>query len=60
MVMKKRSLAQVFLAPIVISCVVAFGLISALLGDEIWDAASWVALGLPLAIVAISLLRKAA
>jgi len=32
------------------SCV---GLISALVGDGIWDVLSWIALGLPLVVIAI-------
>ena len=54
----RRTAAQIFLFPVVIALVVTFGLISALLGDGIWDAASWLSLGFPLVIVAVYLLRK--
>ena len=53
----KRSLAQIFLAPAAIAGIVAIGLISALLGDGIWDQASWIALAVPLAIVAFYVRR---
>jgi hypothetical protein len=55
----KRSLAQIFLAPAVIAGIIAFGLVSALLGDGIWDQASWVALAAPLAVLAFYVGRSA-
>jgi hypothetical protein len=33
--------------PVVLALLTAVGLLSALLGDGAWDAASWVALGIP-------------
>jgi hypothetical protein len=57
---ERRSVARIFRFPALIALVIAFGLISALLGDGIWDAASWIALGLPVLIVAVFLLRKTA
>ncbi len=47
-----RTFLQIFLAPAVIGGAVAFGLASALLGDGIWDALSWIALLVPAAVVA--------
>jgi hypothetical protein len=38
----------VFLWPTVLGLVTAFGLISALLGDGVWDVLSWTALFAPL------------
>jgi hypothetical protein len=52
MVNGRRSRAQIFLFPAIIAIVIAFGLMSALLGDGIWDAASWIALAFPLVVVA--------
>jgi hypothetical protein len=46
-----RSLARVFAMPAAIGAVSGFGLIAALLGDEAWDAASWLALAVPPALV---------
>jgi hypothetical protein len=55
-----RSLARIFRWPAFIALISAFGLISALLGDGIWDAASWVALTLPLAVFAFFLVKRQA
>jgi hypothetical protein len=49
----RRSLARIFLFPALIAVVVLVGLVSALLGDGIWDAVSWVALAFPLAVFAL-------
>lgn len=54
----KRTVAQIFRAPAVIAVAVAFGLISALLGDGIWDQASWIALAVPVAVMAFYLCRS--
>ncbi len=54
----RRSIAQVFSAPAIIALVVAFGLVSALFGDGIWDAASWIALALPLVVVGFFLFKQ--
>lgn len=48
---------QIWRAPIVLSIVSAIGLVSALLGDGIWDALSWVALTAPIAAVLWSVVR---
>ena len=51
---------EIMVAAVVIACVVAFGLISALLGDGIWDQASWLALAVPLAIIVFYMGKRAA
>jgi xanthosine utilization system XapX-like protein len=38
--------------PIVLGVATAVGLLSALLGDAVWDALSWVVLGAPVAVAA--------
>jgi hypothetical protein len=43
-----RSFRRVWLWPIGIALLSAAGLVSALLGDGAWDAASWVALAPPI------------
>jgi hypothetical protein len=58
MVSAKRSLVRIFLAPAVIALVIAFGLVSALLGDGIWDQASWIALAAPLAVLVFYICRR--
>jgi hypothetical protein len=37
-------------APIALGVISAVGLVAALLGDGVWDAVSWAALGLPVAV----------
>jgi hypothetical protein len=54
----RRSITQIFLAPAMISAVIAFGLVSALLGDGIWDQASWLALAIPLAVIVFYVCRR--
>jgi len=39
-------------APIALAALSLIGLLSALLGDEIWDAVSWAALAVPLCVIA--------
>ncbi len=42
---------QIWASPIVLGIISAIGLVSALLGDSIWDALSWVTLTAPVAAV---------
>ncbi|QRK83910.1 hypothetical protein JN757_25845 [Pseudomonas granadensis] len=44
---RRSSFWKVFSTPIVIALLSAAGLFAALLGDGIWDALSWVGLGVP-------------
>lgn len=44
------SSSQIWGRPIAIGLVSAVGLISALLGDDIWDALSWFALAVPIVV----------
>ena len=46
------NLRHIFGAPAVLGLLSAVGLISALLGDDIWDALSWLTLPAPLVIIA--------
>lgn len=43
----QRSAYQVFAVPIALGVLSAIGLVAALLGDDVWDAVSWLALGIP-------------
>jgi hypothetical protein len=43
----QRSAYQVFAIPIALGVLSAVGLVAALLGDNVWDAVSWLALGIP-------------
>jgi hypothetical protein len=44
---------QVFGVPTLLALVSAVGLLSALLGDDLWDALSWLMLGAPVAVVVL-------
>jgi len=45
-----RRLLQIFAIPALVAAASFVGLLSALLGDGLWDALSWLALGLPVAL----------
>jgi hypothetical protein len=47
-----------FALPVVIGVLSAVGLISALLGDGIWDAIAWLGLGIPALLGVWPLLKK--
>jgi hypothetical protein len=44
-------LLQVFGVPILLGVLSIVGLLSALLGDEVWDTLSWLALGVPCVVI---------
>lgn len=46
----RRSIREVWGAPIAVAVISAAGLVVALLGDGLADAVSWAALGVPVAI----------
>jgi hypothetical protein len=47
----RLSLRQVFAAPVAIAVLSGVGLVSALLGDDIWDVLSWLALTVPVVVI---------
>jgi len=47
-----RPLRTIFAAPILLAVLTGVGLMSALLGDDIWDVLSWLMLAAPIAVVA--------
>jgi hypothetical protein len=49
---ERQSLWRIFRWPLVLGFLSAVGLVSALLGDGIWDALSWLALSVPVTVVA--------
>lgn len=53
----KSNFWKVWGMPIIIGLFSGIGLISALTGDDIWDAVSWLALGFPV-VVGFCFLRK--
>lgn len=42
---------KVYGAPLVFAVITLYGLLSALIGDGVWDELSWIALASPLAII---------
>jgi hypothetical protein len=53
----KSNFWKVWGLPVIIGIFSAIGLISALTGDNVWDVASWLALGFPV-VVSFWFLRK--
>jgi hypothetical protein len=47
-----RSLWKIFRWPLLLGLSSGVGLVSALLGDGVWDALSWITLGIPVAVIA--------
>lgn len=48
--MRNQNLKQIFAVPFVLAVLSAAGLTAALIGDDVWDAFSWLALTIPAAI----------
>jgi hypothetical protein len=58
---KRQSLGAIFLVPAVLAVLTCVGLVSALLGDDLWDGLSWLTLSVPIAVVAwYALVRRRA
>ena len=53
----RQSSREIFRWPVMIGLVTANGLASALFGDETWDALSWVALSIPLAVLGWKMMK---
>ena len=47
----RRSFGEILRVPVLLSIITSAGLLSALLGDGVWNALSWVALSIPLAVI---------
>ena len=56
---RQSSFWKVFAIPSVIALLSAAGLFAALLGDGVWDALSWLGLGVPAVLGIRGLWRKA-
>jgi len=52
-----QSFRQIYGPVIVIALITLYGLLSALLGDGLWDALSWVALSIPLFVIALKYMK---
>ncbi|WP_424630775.1 hypothetical protein [Bradyrhizobium sp. SYSU BS000235] len=54
---RRQTLGQIFLVPLVLGILSTVGLISALVGDGVWDGVSWITLGIPILLCAYFLLK---
>ncbi|AMN39398.1 hypothetical protein [Rhodoplanes sp. Z2-YC6860] len=56
---RRQSLGAIFVVPAILAMLSGIGLISALLGDGMWDGLSWLALSVPIVVVIwFALLRR--
>ncbi|WP_043311042.1 hypothetical protein [Pseudomonas sp. ML96] len=53
----RRGLWMIFRWPLVLAVLSLFGLLSALVGDEVYDLLSWLTLGVPLVLLGVVWLR---
>lgn len=53
----RRGLWMIFRWPLVLALLSLFGLLSALIGDEVYDLLSWLTLGVPLLLVGVVWIR---
>ena len=53
----RRGLWMIFRWPLLVALLSLFGLISALIGDEVYDLLSWLSLGVPLLLLGVVSLR---
>lgn len=49
--MNRFPFRKVYGIPLVLAAITVYGLLSALLGDGLWDELSWVALAVPLGVI---------
>jgi hypothetical protein len=55
---RKLSLRRVFGVPLILAVASLVGLISALVGDDLWDALSWLTLGAMVTVIGRYWLRR--
>lgn len=56
--LRPRTLTQVFCLPAFFAAITIIGLLSALFGDGVWDALSWVTLACPVAATVYFVLKS--
>ena len=54
----RQTLLQIFAWPLVIGALSTIGLVSALVGDDIWDAVSWLTLLIPIVLYGFFTARR--
>jgi hypothetical protein len=50
---------HIFAIPIIMGLLSGIGLVTALVGDDIWDWLSWATLGIPILVIAYFIIRPA-
>lgn len=45
------TLAKIYAPAVWLGALTCFGLLSALLGDDLWDALSWITLAIPIVVI---------
>ena len=56
----RRGLWMIFRWPLLLAALSLFGLLSALLGDDLYDILSWLSLGVPVVLTAVVWVRMRA
>lgn len=55
---RRQTNGQIFAMPIVLGVLSVIGLVAALVGDGVWDVASWVTLALPILLCGYFYLKR--
>lgn len=55
---RRQTTRQIFAVPLVLAILSIIGLVSALVGDGMWDGLSWIALAIPIALCGYFLLKR--
>jgi hypothetical protein len=55
---RRQSLGDIFLIPAIIAVVSCAGLVSALVGDDVWDVLSWLTLSVPVVVCGWYVFRR--
>jgi hypothetical protein len=55
---RRQTNGQIFAIPMVIGILSVIGLLSALIGDGVWDAVSWLTLGIPIVLCVYFFVRR--
>ncbi len=55
---RRFSLSEIFVWPLLLAIVTGVGLVAALLGNDIWDVISWIALLSPIAVTGWALAHR--
>lgn len=54
----RRSLKAIFAVPLVVGLLSLIGLVAALLGDGVWDAAGWLTIGMSIIVLVWALIAR--